>query len=204
VRDLRHGTTALLSAELPARVGRAAINGDGSIVALATPPAPVPPGDPVVAGDLWLIDRERGTVDRLSRPGGGGTAHPAGSGPALSSDGRIIAYVSAAPDLVADDTNDVADVFVQPVAVAAELRLDLVPDTAPAAFRLSGAGFAAGEALEVQLDGTLIATRRATAYGAPAGRVNVPAGTAAGAHVVTVTGRQSGAVAEATLTLPGG
>src|SRR6476469_3321094 len=52
-------------------------------------------------------------IDRASVGSGGrGGTGPSGS-PALSTDGRYLAFDSAAPDLVAGDTNGVRDVFVR-------------------------------------------------------------------------------------------
>ncbi|HWT22827.1 MAG TPA: hypothetical protein VN213_04915, partial [Solirubrobacteraceae bacterium] len=93
-------------------------------------------------------------------------------------------------------------VFAAPVPRVAELRLEVVGPE-PTAVRLSGAGFAAYEPLDVAFDGVRIAERAATVSGAPAGRVAVPAGTPPGAHEVSVTGRVSGAAAAATLVVSG-
>ena len=44
---------------------------------------------------------------------GGGNGNP--YNPVLSADGRVVAFLSYTSDLVANDTNGAADVFVRPI-----------------------------------------------------------------------------------------
>src|SRR5439155_6158276 len=53
-----------------------------------------------------------GATERVSVDSAGTQANGASFGGALSADGRFGAFISVAPDLVAGDTNGVADVFV--------------------------------------------------------------------------------------------
>src|SRR5437867_2780916 len=53
-----------------------------------------------------------GATERVSVDSAGTQANGASSGVALSADGRFVAFTSAAPDLVAGDTNGATDVFV--------------------------------------------------------------------------------------------
>src|SRR5205807_8384389 len=52
------------------------------------------------------------TTERVSVASGGTEGNGASLSSALSADGRFVAFVSAATDLVAGDTNGVSDVFV--------------------------------------------------------------------------------------------
>src|SRR5207247_7640760 len=75
-------------------------------------------GDTNGVSDVFVHDRQTGTTERVSVASGGaqgngssgliGFAFP----PALSADGRFIAFHSAATNLVTGDTNGAADVFV--------------------------------------------------------------------------------------------
>src|SRR5207245_2686833 len=53
-----------------------------------------------------------GATERVSVDSAGTQANGASFGRALSADGRFVAFISVAPDLVAEDTNGAADVFV--------------------------------------------------------------------------------------------
>jgi Tol biopolymer transport system component len=118
VRELRLGTTALVSAGVTGAVERAAVDGDGGTVAVATAPAPTPPGAPQPAGDIFVVDRDDGVLDRVTTPAGGGVADVAGTAPALSADGDVMAFVSQEFDLVPGDDNGMADVFAAVVGDA--------------------------------------------------------------------------------------
>lgn len=66
---------------------------------------------------LLPATQDFGTTERLSRPSGGGVASgntfPNVRWSALSADGRYAVFTSQAPDLVPNDTNGVADVFIR-------------------------------------------------------------------------------------------
>ncbi|HEV3365386.1 MAG TPA: hypothetical protein VG795_14855 [Acidimicrobiia bacterium] len=64
-------------------------------------------------GDVFVHDRARKETARVSLgPGGAQGTGGDSYAPALSADGRYVAFASDAPDLVADDTNKATDVFV--------------------------------------------------------------------------------------------
>lgn len=65
----------------------------------------------VVGASSWTSTLEAQTTVRLSSAGSGAAANDASVDPAISDDGRIVAFVSAASDLVALDSNGTADVF---------------------------------------------------------------------------------------------
>src|SRR5581483_5027731 len=92
-----------------------AVSGDGRYVAFASDAADLVPGDTNRATDVFVHDRVAGTTTRVSVGPGGAQAGGVSSKPSLSGDGRVLAFLSDAPDLVAGDTNGdtVADVFVR-------------------------------------------------------------------------------------------
>src|SRR5437773_102920 len=71
-------------------------------------------------------DRQTGTTERVSVESAGNQANGDSTDGALSADGRFVAFASAAPDLVAGDTNGAADVFVHDRGTT-----DTTPPTAP-------------------------------------------------------------------------
>jgi Tol biopolymer transport system component len=85
-----------------------AVSGDGRLVAFTT-------GGPGAGAEVFGRNRgvSPGETTRLSAPANGAPSGPAVTElPAISGDGRTVAYASAAPDLVTDDVNDLMDVFV--------------------------------------------------------------------------------------------
>ena len=64
--------------------------------------------------DVFVRDRQQGTTRRVSISSAEGQANGASSfSPSISADGRYVAFESDASDLVANDTNGTADVFVR-------------------------------------------------------------------------------------------
>jgi Tol biopolymer transport system component len=68
--------------------------------------------DTNAACDIYLFDRLDGSTTRVSIPGTGGEADGSSTHPAISGDGRFVSFSSEATNLVPDDTNGVADMFV--------------------------------------------------------------------------------------------
>lgn len=70
------------------------------------------PGDRNRATDVFLRDRALGLTTRVSVGSGGVEADGESSFADVSSDGRFVLFVSEADNLVANDTNDAADLFL--------------------------------------------------------------------------------------------
>jgi Tol biopolymer transport system component len=64
------------------------------------------------AEDIFVRDRATGRTIRVSVSSRGHEANAASGFPAISANGRYVAFTSSASNLVAHDTNDVGDVFV--------------------------------------------------------------------------------------------
>lgn len=88
---------------------QAAISGGGGVVAFVSDV-----WNPVAGGgDVFVRDRAARTTERVSTGRGGKRADHDSWGPAISADGRFVAFSSIASNLVVGDTNRVDDVFVR-------------------------------------------------------------------------------------------
>ena len=67
----------------------------------------------VTAQGIFVRDRKAGLTRRVSGGRGGVQSNNPSSGPATSADGRFIAFLSFATNLVPRDTNDATDAFVR-------------------------------------------------------------------------------------------
>ena len=63
--------------------------------------------------DVFVRDRQTGTTRRVSLGPGGVQGNEHSFAPAISANGRFVAFISYATNLVPGDTNDAADVFVR-------------------------------------------------------------------------------------------
>jgi Tol biopolymer transport system component len=91
----------------------AAISADGRFVAFTSSAASLVPGDANLAADVFVRDLSSGTTERVSVDSGGAEASGESERPAISADGRFVAFASLAPDLVQGDANGTWDVFVR-------------------------------------------------------------------------------------------
>lgn len=65
---------------------------------------------------VYLRDRQAGTTVRVSTPFGGGAPSAPPGPPRISADGNFVAFRSSANNLVPNDTNNAADLFLYDVA----------------------------------------------------------------------------------------
>ncbi len=89
------------------------ISGDGRFVAFSSAASNLVPGDTNGEPDVFVRDRLTGKTARVSLATGGAQARRGSALPAISADGRVVAFVSAAANLVRADTNRELDVFVR-------------------------------------------------------------------------------------------
>ena len=89
-----------------------AISADGTVVAFASHASDVVVGDANHTDDVFVHDRATGVTSRVSVASDGTEADLWSLDPALSADGRFVAFWSGASNLVAGDTNGSFDVFV--------------------------------------------------------------------------------------------
>jgi len=89
-----------------------AISSDGRFVAFESAASNLVPGDTGGVKDIFVRDRLTNQTTRVSISSGGTQGNGASFLPSISSDGRYVAFLSAASNLVPSDTNGVVDVFV--------------------------------------------------------------------------------------------
>jgi len=90
-----------------------AVSADGRYGAFASEASDLVDDDENSTTDVFVVDRVAGTTERVSVATGGGEAAGPSDAPAISADGRYVAFRSGASDLVAGDGNSSADVFVR-------------------------------------------------------------------------------------------
>lgn len=143
VRDRVRGTTRRVSVSSTEAQGRgfsgetSTISITGRYVAFSSLAANLVRGDTDRDSDVFLRDRTRGTTERVSVAGGGTQANGGSVEPAVSTDGRFVAFTSAATNL-APGSKQAFSIYVRD-------RLKNI--TLPVATNASGArGNADGEA----------------------------------------------------------
>jgi len=120
VRDLTAGQTTRVSVSASGEQGNAPsgeaasdISADGGVVSFSSAASNLVAGDTNRIRDVFAAVPATGAVERVSVAGDGSQAAAGASdASAISADGRYVAFASTAPNLVADDTNLAADVFV--------------------------------------------------------------------------------------------
>ena len=118
VRDRTAGSTERVSVSSDEIQGdgwsdRASLSADGRYVAFDSGAADLVSGDTNGAWDVFVRDRQAGTTERASVDSAEIQADGGGGHPALSADGRYVAFESRSADLVGDDSNGAWDVFVR-------------------------------------------------------------------------------------------
>jgi hypothetical protein len=128
VRDTVAGTTNRVSVDSAGvqannASSAAAISADGRFVAFTSTASNLVSGDFNAASDIFVRDTVAGTTSRVSVDSAGTEANGGGSAvPAISADGRFIAFQSSAPNLVSGDSNARNDVFVRDTVLGTTVR----------------------------------------------------------------------------------
>jgi Tol biopolymer transport system component len=91
----------------------AALSADGNLVVFDSDAPDLVSGDTNGAWDVFRHDRTTGITDRVSVDSSGAEGLVDSYGGAISGDGRVVAFESAAANFVANDTNGCFDVFVR-------------------------------------------------------------------------------------------
>ncbi len=132
-----------------------ALSADGQVIAFYSYAGNLVSGDtaictniddydgPVSCADVFVHDRATGQTTRVSVSSGGTQGNDSSYSPAISADGRIVAFQSFATNLVPGDTNGVQDVFVHERPTATTTRVSVSTAGAQANWASSGPALSA-------------------------------------------------------------
>ena len=184
VHDRETGQTELISRSGSGAAGsrasaRPVIAADGGLIAFESAADNLVPGDLNNSQDVFVYDRAAQAMSLISVSSVGGGGNRDSWWPAISADGRFVAFVSAASNLVNGDTNQAYDVFVHDRWTRHTARVS-VAVTAPQAGHQADGDAAAPPAIS--------ATGRYVAFASEAG--NLTATATAGMQQVYVHERQ--------------
>jgi uncharacterized repeat protein (TIGR01451 family) len=138
VRDRLLGTTERVSVSSGGRqadghsgvlnlMGGPSISGDGRFVAFSSDATNLVSGDRNANPDVFVHDRVTGETTRVSVASDGSEANAGGSEPSLSRDGRFVAFVSSADNLVPDG-NFTGDIYLHDRQAGTTERISEAPD----------------------------------------------------------------------------
>ena len=119
LRDRTSATTTLVSVNSSETGGGndnswpIAISTNGQFVLFESSASDLVSGDTNKATDVFVRDLAHGETILVSAKTNGVAGNRDSSGSAMTPDGRYVAYLSGATDLVANDTNGISDVFVR-------------------------------------------------------------------------------------------
>jgi Tol biopolymer transport system component len=129
VHDRATGVTTRVSGtEQPNTSFDPAISGDGRLVAYTSDVTNLVAGDTNAGRDVFVHNRSTGTTTRVSVASDGTQANGGSSAPAISADGRLVAFVSDASNLVVGDNNGTGDVFVHNRSTGTTTRVSVASD----------------------------------------------------------------------------
>jgi Tol biopolymer transport system component len=132
VRDRLLGTTVRVSvssagAEANDLSSSPSISGDGRFVALDSLASNLVPGDTNSFFDVFVHDLTSAVTVRASVASSGQQGNGSALRPAISSDGRFVAFESNSTNLVPGDTNDDMDIFVHDLTSGQTTRVNIGP-----------------------------------------------------------------------------
>jgi Tol biopolymer transport system component len=104
------------------------ISSDGRFVAFSSSATNLVDDDTNYCEDVFVHDRQMRTTSRVSVAPDGTQSSGLSKFPAISSDGRFVAFASIANNLVEGDTNDARDVFVHDRQTGATTRVSVASD----------------------------------------------------------------------------
>ena len=102
-----------------------AINADGTVVGFKSTADNLVSGDTNGVVDVFVRDRSAETTERISVNFTGGNADDGSFRPSVSNDGQFVVFGSSATNIVPNDVNRVADVFVRDRLNHLNLRVDV-------------------------------------------------------------------------------
>lgn len=133
LRDRSGSTTTLISRTTAGAIGDggcsdAMISGDGTTVVYASDSTDLVTGDTNAVDDVFVTAIATGETRRVSISSDGDQADGSSGHPAISDDGRYVAFTSTATNLVDDDGNGVQDAFLHDLATGVTRRVSATTD----------------------------------------------------------------------------
>lgn len=133
VHDLDTGIFKMVSVSSEGEQGNngstlPSINADGRYIAFESQASNLVPGDTNTSMDIFIRDQEAGTTKRLSVSSDGNQGNDESRFPSISSDGRYVSFQSYASNLVPNDTNNSADIFVHDNLTGQTFRVSTTSD----------------------------------------------------------------------------
>jgi Tol biopolymer transport system component len=119
LRDRVNKTTTLISVDLTGTMGGdgdslpVGVSTNGRYVLFESTASNLVPGDDNFATDVFVRDVVKGTTTLVSANVDGFPGDDSSDNSAMTPDGRYVVFVSAADDLVDNDTNQIPDIFVR-------------------------------------------------------------------------------------------
>ena len=158
VHDLTTGVTERVSVdssgvEGDSDSGQPSISADGRFVAFVSAATNLVTGDTNGFWDIFVRDRSTGVTERVSVDSTGAQADYESITATISADGRFVAFVTVADNLVVGDTNGTYDVFVRDLVNGTTERVSVDSSGAEG----NGPSGESWTAPSISADGTLIA-----------------------------------------------
>ncbi len=130
LHDIKTGTTTRVSVstngiQSNGESDSPAISGDGRYVVFNSEASNLVPGDTNGEMDAFVHDTQTGSTTRVSVATKGIQGNSTSYSPTISDDGRYVAFVSWADNLVRGDTNSLMDVFVRDTQTGATNRVSV-------------------------------------------------------------------------------
>src|SRR5262249_363073 len=107
------------------------VSGDGRFVAFHSNATNLVAGDTNSLMDVFVHDLQTGATERVSVSSGGAQGTIGSYYPSVSGDGRYVAFISDAPNLVPNDVNGTRDVFVRDRLAGTTERVSLASNGTP-------------------------------------------------------------------------
>jgi len=155
VRELATGTITIASTDSAGTAsdgssGSPSISADGRYVAFGSYADNLVSGDTNHLEDIFVKDLATGIVTRVSTDSAGHEGNAASNSASISADGRYVAFISDADNLVSDDTNGQIDIFVKDLSTGITTRASTVGTQ-------SYQGFVFPQSLSISADGRYVA-----------------------------------------------
>jgi Tol biopolymer transport system component len=128
LRDRQTQTTTRLLSAVQGPVWEVAVSADTRYVSFTSSAPDLVADDTNGVADIFVLDRQSGITQRVSVSSGATQATEGSGEGSMSANGRYVAFVSGASDLVPGDTNDHIDVFVRDLLTGHTTRVSVASD----------------------------------------------------------------------------